>query len=220
MKKLLLLLPIFTGIVFAKDVEGFYVGIGTGFNITANHGLTKVYNASNVKNEGIPAVQYLGNVSGYSMPFSANLGYRFNDYVSAEVLYTYSGNQQYQKASNDLNGTDFWGSQNTVSLNAVGYLPLINERLYLKGRIGLGETFTTMTTYIGNPGRDQITSSLGMGLQYLFAEHLSVDFDYVNYGLLIPINVQYMPSSLGYPALGQINSQQENLFLFSLNYHF
>lgn len=195
------------------DQSGFYAGFGTGVNITANYGLIKTYE----QNNQIQAVN-MGDVTGYSAPIFLYGGYRFNPYLSAELTYTYSGNQEYAPPSSCANCTNFWGSQNYFGFNAVGYLP-ISDWFYLKGRAGLALGGSTMTTYVGNPGTVDATSILGVGIDYPVTRHLAINFDYINYGLLIPIQLQYRTPPGG-QNLGTVNTLQENLLLFSLKVDF
>jgi hypothetical protein len=60
----------FLKLTYAKDLTGLYIGAGTGLNITKNSGLIKTYTPSNDA-----GYQYIGNPTGYSMPFNADLGY-------------------------------------------------------------------------------------------------------------------------------------------------
>ena len=200
-------------LAIAQDVSGTYICIGSGVNMVSKSGLIKTYNNS----QGEVASQNLGNVTGYSLPIFLYSGYRFNNYLSAEFTYTYSGNQNYQGP--EVNGsTTFVGSQNTFGLSAVGYLPL-TENFYLKGRIGAGYSLDTMTRYIGDPGTKNTTSILGLGLQYFLFPKFSIDMDYINYGLLAPMKLEYTPPPGG-PNLGTVDSLMVNQLFVSLNFHF
>ena len=200
------------------NIEGFYFGFGSGFNITSNANLIKTFS-----NDGVTVQsQNMGNVTGYSIPVTGYLGYRFNNYFSTEFTYVYSGNQDYTKPSNQtFEQSNFWGSQNLYTINAVGYYPLLDNNLYLKGRIGVALAEDTMTTYIGSPGTGSFTSSLGIGLQYYIAKFISLDLDYINYGLLVPAQLTYKPSiSPPGPNLGVVDTVMNNQFLLSINLHF
>lgn len=192
---------------FADD-SGFYLGIGSGINNTITNNMKYSYLENNKQ-----YTQNLGNVSQNSTPFSLDFGYKFNNFVSAELLYSYSGNQNY---SSD-NG-NFWGSQNIISLDAVGFLPLLSN-VYLKGRAGIAGYKTNLTNYVGNPNTINLTSSLGAGLEYRFMQNIALDFDYINYGLINPVNLSYQPCSSCY-NIGSAGTQQTNLYLLSLQYYF
>lgn len=199
-----------------NNVEGFYTGLGTGLNITSNSNLIKTYGADQ-KTEGI---QNMGNPLGYSLPILVDAGYRFNLYLSAELSYSYSGNQQYVGPVGVAGNSDvFWGSQNMFGLSAMGYLPLTTD-LYLKGRLGLAYAMATMTTYVGDPGTKMVTSELGVGLQYFMTKYLSLDFDYINYGALILMQLHYNPPIGGAPDLGTIDTINNNQFFVSLTVHY
>lgn len=195
------------------EQTGFYAGFGTGMNVTINYGLIKTYQ----QNNQVQAVN-MGDVTGYSAPIFLYGGYRFNQYVSGELSYTYSGNQEYPQPSGCQNCTNFWGSQNYFGFSAVGYLPVSNW-FYLKARAGLAIGGSTMTTYVGNPGTVDTTSILGVGIDYPLTRHLAINFDYINYGLLIPIRLQYRTPPGG-QDLGTVDTLQQNLLLFSLKIDF
>lgn len=199
-----------------NNVEGFYTGIGTGLNITSNGNLIKTYGAD----QKVDGIQNMGSQLGYSLPILIDAGYRFNPYLSAEFSYSYSGNQQYVGPVGVAGNSDvFWGSQNMFGVSAVGYLPL-NTDLYLKGRLGLAYAMATMTTYIGDPGTKMLTSELGVGLQYFMTKYLSLDFDYINYGALIPMQLHYNPPAGGAPDLGTIDTINNNQIFVSLTVHY
>ncbi len=204
-------------VIASSEPHGFYAGIGSGLNMVYNQGLIKTYSTYG-ENIGY---QYMGDVTGYSVPIFINFGYRFNQYFAAEAFYNYSGSQSYsQPEQNTKDQTDFAGSQNSFTMNALGYIPLVDNYLYIKGRLGIAYTLDTLTTYTGNPGTSNITSVMGAGLQYFMTNHLSLDFDYINYGALIPLNMQYQPPVTGGPNLGTVDSIIVNEFLLSLNVHF
>lgn len=219
MKKLYYLILFFIMYTsFSKEnkVTGFYLGVGSGINVTRNTNFYKIYN------DGSNEYQRLdigGPVLGYSIPFTLYSGYRFFEYFSVELSYNYSGNQVYNKPSGQFNGSNFWGSQNTLSINAVGYFPLINDDLFLKGIIGIAGSLDGATTYPGNPKTFNLTSALGLGIQFFVMRHMSINFDYINYGILFPINLVFKPSA-GAPNLGIIDNININQYLFSLQYHF
>lgn len=199
-----------------NNVEGFYTGLGTGLNITSNSNLIKTYGVD----KDIEGIRGVGNPLGYSLPILVDAGYRFNPYLSVEFNYSYSGNQQYVGPVGATGNNDiFWGSQNMLGLSAVGYLPLTTD-LYLKGRLGVAYAMATMTTYIGDPGTKMVTSELGVGLQYFMTKYLSLDFDYINYGALIPMQLQYSPPAGGAPNLGAIDTINNNQFFVSLTVHY
>lgn len=205
-----------TSLYAQNNLEGFYTGFGTGFNVTSNSNLIKTYGAD----QQINGIRELGNPPGYSLPILIDVGYRFNPYLSVEFSYSYSGNQQYVgpvgvSGNNDV----FWGSQNMFGLSALGYLPL-NTDLYLKGRFGLAYAMATMTTYIGDPGTKMVTSELGVGLQYFMTKYLSLDLDYINYGLLMPMQLHYNPTTSGSSDLGVIDTINNNQFFVSLTVHY
>ena len=104
-------------------------------------------------------------------------------------------------------------------ISALGYIPLISD-LYLKGRLGMAYSMNTMTTYVGDPGTKMLTSEIGAGLQYFMTKHLSLDFDYINYGLLLPMQLQYHAPVSGGPSLGTIDTVMNNQFFLSLNIHY
>ena len=79
-----------TTITAYADNSGFYVGVGSGINQTMNSNMKYEYNANNQ-----PTVQNLGNVTENSTPLSLDVGYKFNNFLAAELLYSYSGNQNY-----------------------------------------------------------------------------------------------------------------------------
>ncbi len=203
-----------------EDYHEVYFGAGSGLNITQNYGLVKTFYVPSATSNSQYDIQsqFLGNVSGYSMPVYANFGYRFNNYVAAEFDYVYSGNQIYQRPSMSPNKTNFWGSQNNFGLVAVGYIP-VRENIFLKGKLGLAYSMDTMTTYAGDPGTKNITSEIGLGAQWFIKRNWSLDFDYINYGLLIPIHENYRAPQSGGPNLGTINTIISNEFLLSINYH-
>ena len=213
----LILQVVGVNLVFAQNnIDGFYTGIGTGLNITANSNLIKTYGTE----QEIHGISDLGNVSAGSLPILIDAGYRFNPYLSAEFTYSYSGNQQYTgPVGVDGNKTTFWGSQNVFGVSALGYVPLTNN-LYLKGRLGLAYAMATMTTYIGDPGTKMMTSEIGVGLQYFMSQYLSLDFDYINYGLLMPLQLNYKPPAGGAPNLGVIDTISNNQFFVSLTVHY
>lgn len=199
-----------------NNIEGFYTGVGTGFNVTSNSNLIK----TNGVDQQINGIRELGNPSGYSLPILVDAGYRFNPYLAAEFNYSYSGNQQYVGPVGVSGGNNvFWGSQNMFGLSAIGYLPLTTD-LYLKGRLGLAYAMATMTTYIGDPGTKMITSEFGVGLQYFMTKYLSLDFDYINYGLLMPMQLQYNSPEPSTPNLGVIDTINNNQFFVSLTVHY
>lgn len=195
------------------DQEGFYIGFGSGINITNNSNLIKTFEI-----ETQMKVTNMGSLSGYSVPVFFYGGYRFNPYLSTEISYTYSGNQNYTAPNDCVNCSDFWGSQNNFGVSAVGYLPIKNW-VYLKARLGLAYNTSSFTTYIGDPGTKNITSITGLGIDYPIIKNLGISFDYINYGLLIPIQLQYQ-SPQGGPNLGVIDTQQSHLFLFNLKVTF
>jgi hypothetical protein len=207
-------LTIFSGYTYASEanLEGFYIGGGSGLNITSNKDLIKGFSTDNVMQ-----LQKMGDVTGYSVPIFAFTGYRFNEYIAAEFAYSYSGNQTYERASREPKGPGFWGSQSIFSMNAIGYYPLITNSLYLKGRAGIAYSMDTLTTYPGNPGTKNFTSVLGAGLQYYVRKNISIDFDYVNYGILAPMKLEYT-SPIG--SLGTVDSITSNQFLLSASIHF
>lgn len=205
----------------ADSLSGAYLGAGTGLNITNNYNLIKTFGYNH--QSGQPYTGYIGNVTGYSVPVFAYAGYRFNKYLATEATYTYSGNQGYSRAPNydSVPGNEeFWGSQNTFGISALGYLPVVKD-LYLKARTGIGYSLDTMTTYIGDPGTKNVTSILGLGAEYYMTKNLSLDFDYINYGLIIPIKLHYTPfSGASGMNLGTIDSIIINDFFLSLTVHF
>lgn len=213
----LILQVVGVNLVFAQNnIEGFYTGIGTGLNITSNHNLIKTYGTE----QDVHGVNNMGNVTAYSLPIFIDGGYRFNPYLSTEFSYSYSGNQQYTGSVGvDGNNALFWGSQNMFGISALGYLPLTTN-LYLKGRLGLAYAMATMTTYIGDPGTKMMTSEIGAGLQYFMSQYLSIDFDYINYGLLIPMQLSYKPPAGGAPNLGVIDTINNDQFFVSLTVHY
>ena len=217
---ILLLLPAYSALAQESapignsfSQTGFYAGFGTGVNVTANYGLIKTYE----QNNQIQAAN-MGDITGYSTPIFLYGGYRFNPYLSAELTYTYSGNQEYPQPNGCQDCTNFWGSQNYFGFNAVGYLP-VADWFYLKARAGLAVGGSTMTTYVGNPGTVDTTSILGVGIDYPLTRHLAINFDYINYGLLIPIKLQYRTPPGG-QSLGTVDTLQQNLLLFSLKIDF
>ncbi|MBX9599136.1 MAG: outer membrane beta-barrel protein [Burkholderiales bacterium] len=203
----------FLKLTYAKDLTGLYIGAGTGLNITKNSGLIKTYTPSNDA-----GYQYIGNPTGYSMPFNADLGYKVNNYFGVEFNFFHSGNQIYQQASNSPNQSNFWGSQNIFGLSALGFLPLSSD-FSLKARAGVALSVASMTTYIGNPATINPTSELGLGVSWSISKNLAIDFDYINYGLLAPMQLKYRPPQSGQPNLGVVDTITVNSFLFSLNYH-
>lgn len=218
MKKYYFILLFIACISYAKNnkVTGFYLGVGSGINVTRNSNFYKIYN------DGSNQYQRLdigGPVLGYSLPFYLYSGYRFFEYFSVELSYNYSGNQTYSKPSGQVSGSDFWGSQNTISLDAVGYFPLIHDDLFLKGRIGIAGSLDGATTYPGNPKTYNLTSTLGLGVQFFVMKHMSINFDYINYGVIFPIYLVFKPS-VGAPDLGIIDNININQYLLSLQYHF
>lgn len=197
-----------TTITAYADNSGFYVGVGSGINQTMNSNMKYEYNANNQ-----PTVQNLGNVTENSTPLSLDVGYKFNNFLAAELLYSYSGNQNY--SSN--NGT-FWGSQNILALDAVGFFPILSN-VYIKGRLGIAGYKSNLTNYVGNPNTTSLTSSLGAGIEYRFIKNIALDFDFINYGLINPVNLQYQPCN-NCQNIGSAGTQQTNLYLLSLQYYF
>lgn len=196
------------------NIKGFYVGFGTGVNITTNNNFYKTYPDSN-NNFAVARLDNNGQVLGISAPFWIYGGYRILEYLQIEISFNYSGNQDYQKPVNDP-ATNFWGSQNIISTSVIGLCPLVDKYLYLKGRLGVAYSINSFTNYLGNPNTDTFTSVLGFGMQYKFMQHLSVDFDYINFGLLSPIHLIYKSYAQGTPNLGVIDTLNVNQFLISL----
>lgn len=207
MKKLITLSTLFL-IAQNSYSSGFYIGVGSGINTTNTNNM--IYSTSvNQKQQ----TTSLGNVNENSTPMAINLGYQFNNFLSTELIYTYSGNQNYTSSIGN-----FWGSQNILALDAIGYLPILSN-VFVKGRVGVAGYQSNLTTYIGNPNTTSLTSSLGAGLEYRFIKNISLDLDYINYGLINPVNLNYNPCN-NCNNIGSAGSQSTNLYLISLQYHF
>lgn len=221
MKKIYILLKIFLLYVIIDNAycedyntKGFYLGIGTGINITTNYDFFKTY--INPNNQfAFEKLDNNGQILGISVPFMIYAGYRIFEYLQIDVAFNNSGNQMYQKPVNDPT-SNFWGSQNIFSTSVIGLCPLVNNYLYLKGRLGVSYTINSFTNYLGNPNTNAITSVLGLGLQYKFMQHLSIDFDYINFGLLAPIKLIFKSYQQDMPNLGVIDTININQFLISL----
>ena len=207
--KLLLSLLFATGISYAEG-GGFYVGAGSGINDTFISNSVVSYNEN-----GAQKVYPQGNVSATSVPISIDFGYSFNNFLAAELLYSYSGNQTYP---NLPGGGTYSGTQNTISLSAVGFWPVLSN-IWLKGRIGLAGQQVNLTNYMGNANSTGLTSAIGAGVEYKIIKNISVDLDYVNYGLINPVNLNYQPCSTC-TNIGSAGSEMSNLYLLSLQYHF
>ena len=211
--KLLILLLFAVSYVVAEqyDMSGFYFGGGTGVSVAQNYGLTKTYYPDPPPPDAAPNqyrpidTYFMGNVNGYSIPIMLDVGYRFTNYFATEFTYLYSGNQGYARAPEDYLNSNFWGSQNYFGLTAVGYIP-VSDSFYLKGRAGFAFSMDTMTTYAGNPGTGNFTTEFGLGVEWTLLRHMSLDFDYINFGWLKPMQLFYVAPANGGPNLGVINN--------------
>ena len=80
-----------------------------------------------------------------------------------------------------------------------------------------------MTDFVGSPMTDGITSVLGIGTSFYVFKHISLDLDYINYGLLLPLNLHYNANSnqfIGGQPPANVATIQNNDLIVSINYHF
>lgn len=228
-KTLLVLSFIFLGTLSnARDLRGFYIGIGTGINAThlssfqkvqptIPGGPSKIYDwGDNLTGLSTWDVQALSGLLGF--PIEVDLGYRFSPYWSLEMGAFHSGSQFFYLNSGGVHNKSK-ASQYYVSANIVGYAPLIENYLYLKGKLGIagGHVYFTGLSY--GDHYDQTNSfvpTMGVGLQYVMTDHLTLDLDYTSTGLFSPLKVRYSPPK-GIKANVPDNLVSNNYVLLKLN---
>ena len=213
-----LTLFIISGLSYALD--GFYVGAGMALNQTSSNDIYKTYYAAN--GSGSAVGSYLGNQNKDSVGTYFNGGYQFNDYFATEVNFLWSNNQVYQPSPQDTGNKTFLGSQNLFAVNALFLYPF-TDLFDLKIRGGVAFERATMTDYVGSPMTDGFTSVLGIGGAFYIFKHISLDLDYINYGLLLPLNLHYNANGNnvvgGNPPTNAATVENNDLVL-SINYHF
>ena len=200
-------------------IDGFYLGGGMALNQTSAENIYKTYSVAGAdKAMG----SYLGNQTKNSVGTYFNGGYQFNDYFATEASYLWSNNQVYQPSAQDGGNKTFLGSQNLVAANAIFLYPF-TDWFNLKVRGGIAWERATMTDYAGSPMTDGFTSVLGIGTSFYIFKHISLDLDYINYGLLLPLNLHYNANNNsfinGNPPANAATVTNNDLIL-GVNYHF
>ena len=206
-----------SGLSFA--IDGFYVGGGMALNQTTADNIYKTYP---VLNSTLATGSYLGNQVRDSVGTYFNGGYQFNQYFAAEASLLWSNNQVYQPAPQNVGNKTFLGSQNLLATSAIFIYPF-TDWFSLKLRGGLAWERATMTDFVGSPMTDGITSVLGIGTSFYVFKHISLDLDYINYGLLLPLNLHYNANSnqfIGGQPPANVATIQNNDLIVSINYHF
>lgn len=213
MKKILIILGSIMGCSLAQaDVanSGWYIGAGSGFSTTTNSNTTLITGSNAVNQTFTP----ISNNSGNAVPISVDAGYQFNNLLSIEGMYNH--------INSDFTSLNNSGEQNIYSLSAVGTFPVLSN-VNIKARVGASLYDTNINGYLGNVSTIKPTDLLGAGIQYRFIKNISLDFDYLYYGLLFPINMNYQPCS-GCQSLsnnnGIANQQTTSIYLLSVQYHF
>lgn len=201
-------------------LDGFYLGGGMALNQTSYNDIYKTYYAANGSGSGVGS--YLGDQTKGSVGTYFDGGYQFNDYFATEVSFLWSNNQIYQPSQQDTGNKTFLGSQNLVAVNALFLYPF-TDWFDLKVRGGVAFERATMTDYVGSPMTDGFTSVLGVGAAFYIFKHISLDLDYINYGLLLPLNLHYNVNGNnivgGNPPANAATVENNDLVL-GVNYHF
>ncbi len=203
---------------YSSAQDGFYIGSGVALNQTTSENIYKTY-WSPYFSQGV--ISNPGTQVGNSTGLFTNFGYQFNDYLASEVNYLWSNNQIYTPVAQDAGNRTFLGSQNIVSANALFLYPF-TDWFNLKIRGGIAWEEATMTDYVGSPMTDGFTSVIGLGGSFYIFKHISLDIDYIGYGVLFPLNLNY--HSNGNQIRGQMPTNvatvTNNDLILGVNYHF
>lgn len=186
----------------ARDLSGFYISAGTGINATSFSSIQKyqkIGDITQIINWGDDITQMssldTGALSGFlGFPIQFGFGYRFNTNFAVELDGFHSGSQFLKTRINNLPYKEK-NSQYYVSANAVGYIPLVKDYLYLKGKLGLAYGRNYMTGLrLGDyyAAANKVAPVMGVGLDYIMSDHLSLDLDYTTIGLFYPLRQRYM----------------------------
>lgn len=201
-------------------LDGFYLGGGVALNQTSLDNIYKTYYAPDGSGDAVGS--YLGNQNKSSVGTYLNGGYQFNDYFATEVNFLWSNNQIYQPSPQDTGNKTFLGSQNLLAVNALFLYPF-TDWFDLKVRGGIAFERATLTDYVGSPMTDGFTSVLGVGAAFYIFKHISLDLDYINYGLLFPLNLHYHENGntvVGGSPPANAATVENNDLVLSVNYHF
>ena len=220
MLKLVIALALSSVSVLCYALDGFYLGGGVALNQTSSDNIYKTYYAPDGSGDAVGS--YLGNQSKNSVGTYFSGGYQFNDYFATEVSFLWSNNQVYQPSPQNTGNKTFLGSQNLLAANALFLYPF-TDWFDLKVRGGIAFERATMTDYVGSPMTDGFTSVLGIGGAFYIFKHISLDLDYINYGLLLPLNLHYNANNNsvinGNPPANAATVTNNDLIL-GVNYHF
>lgn len=212
------MLPLAGSCSLSYAEDGFYVGTGLALNQTTSENIYKTYWSSEGSQGvgSIPGTQVRGSTG-----FFGDVGYQFNNYFATEVNFLWSNNQVYTPVAQDTGSQTFLGSQNLVSANALFLYPF-TDWFSLKVRGGIAWERATMTDYVGSPMTDGFTSVIGLGGSFYIFKHISLDIDYIGYGVLLPLNLNY--HSNGNQIQGAVPTNvatvTNNDLILGVNYHF
>lgn len=191
-KSICLLLLVVPGLLSAAGAraqsQGAYLGLGAGSS-------SAKFNSDDFS-LGLPQVAESADTK--STGWKVFAGFRFNEYVAAEVGYVDLGKFKYNYNGG---GAGMAGLDYTVSgftLSGIGAFP-VSEDFSLFGRVGVFGSSTKLTlgsasglvgTNLANAGitvgssdtADKTTLYFGVGAQYDFTRHLAARVEYENYG--------------------------------------
>jgi OOP family OmpA-OmpF porin len=189
----------------ADPVGSWYVGIGAGQS-RADTPTTGAIVA------GTPVTSVATSGDSTATGAKAFLGYQFNKYIAAEGGYFRLGDFTFDGTTTPagtLHGS--LKSRSGWNLDAVGSLPLFDDKFMLLARVGVQSSKTSdlfngtgAATTLSNPSpsKNQVSYKYGAGAEYDFTKNIGVRAEWERYrvsdGISDKINVNLVSGSLLY----------------------
>ena len=186
-------------------VGNWYVGLGAG-RASADNPSTGAIVA------GTPVTSVAASGDSDATAAKAFMGYQFNKYIAAEGGYFRLGDFTFDATTTPagtLHGS--YKNRSGWNLDAVGSLPLFNDKFSLLARLGV-QTSKTSDLFNGtgaaaalrnpSPSKNQVSYKYGAGAEYDFTRNIGVRAEWERYrvsdGISEKINVDLISASLLY----------------------
>ena len=191
--------------VAAEATGNWYVGLGAGQGNANTPGLAPIV-------AGTPVTSVATGGSSNSTAAKAFVGYQFNKYIAAEGGYFRLGDFTFDGTTTP-NGTLHGSYKNRAgyNLDAVGSLPLYQDKFMLLARVGV-QTSKTSDLFNGtgaaanltnpSPSKNKVSYKYGAGAEYDFTQNIGARVEWERYqvsdGISGTVNVNFVSGILLY----------------------
>ncbi|MDB5810741.1 MAG: OmpA/MotB domain protein [Betaproteobacteria bacterium] len=189
----------------AETIGNWYIGAGAGQARADTPNTAAVV-------VGTPVTSVATSGDSTSTGAKAFLGYQFNKYIAAEGGYFRLGDFTFDATTTPagtLHGS--YKNRSGWNLDAVGSLPLFNDKFSLLGRVGVQSSKTSdlfngtgAATALTNPSpsKNKVSYKYGAGAEYDFTKNIGVRAEWERYrvsdGINSEVNVNLVSGSLLY----------------------